>query len=109
MSVPFSGQVAWNGIGGTVPRAAPPSCPPADRRLSAASHRPRPPFGTIGSTALPYNGCPVHQLLAVTCRALYRSDFAQSSSMTRVRVNYDGWLALPTAVRQKLGLSTDDQ
>ena len=29
--------------------------------------------------------------------------------MTRVRINYDGWLALPTTVRQKLGLSTGDQ
>jgi AbrB family looped-hinge helix DNA binding protein len=29
--------------------------------------------------------------------------------MTRVRINYDGWLALPTAARQKLGLSTGDQ
>src|SRR4051794_23337798 len=52
--------------------------------------------------------------LAVTCRTLYRSDFVQSSgtktpSMTRVRINYDGWLSLPTAVRQKLGLSTGDQ
>src|SRR3954469_24123564 len=49
--------------------------------------------------------------LAVTCRTLYRSDFVQSSgaktpSMTRIRINYDGWLSLPTAVRQKLGLST---
>src|SRR5947209_938780 len=30
-------------------------------------------------------------------------------SMTRVRINYDGWLSLPTAVRQKLGLATGDQ
>src|SRR3954470_19016469 len=29
--------------------------------------------------------------------------------MTRIRINYDGWLALPTAVRQKLGLTTGDQ
>ena len=29
--------------------------------------------------------------------------------MTKVRVNYDGWLSLPTAVRQKLGLTTGDQ
>ena len=29
--------------------------------------------------------------------------------MTRVRINYDGWLSLPTAVRQKLGLTTGDQ
>src|SRR5689334_602198 len=29
--------------------------------------------------------------------------------MTKVRVNYDGWLALPAAARQKLGLSTGDQ
>ena len=29
--------------------------------------------------------------------------------MTKVRLNYDGWLALPTAARQKLGLSTGDQ
>src|SRR3954453_6130293 len=29
--------------------------------------------------------------------------------MTKVRLNFDGWLALPTAVRQKLGLSTGDQ
>src|SRR4051794_18919857 len=29
--------------------------------------------------------------------------------MTRVRINYDGWLSLPTAVRQKLGLATGDQ
>src|SRR4051795_2946424 len=29
--------------------------------------------------------------------------------MTRIRINYDGWLSLPTAVRQKLGLSTGDQ
>src|SRR3954451_14474186 len=52
--------------------------------------------------------------LAVTCRTLYRSDFVQSSgtknlSMTRIRINYDGWLSLPTAVRQKLGLTTGDQ
>ena len=52
--------------------------------------------------------------LAVACHAFYRSDFAQPSgtknpSMTRVRINYDGWLSLPTAVRQKLGLATGDQ
>jgi AbrB family looped-hinge helix DNA binding protein len=29
--------------------------------------------------------------------------------MTKVRVRHDGWLALPAAVRQKLGLSTGDQ
>ena len=29
--------------------------------------------------------------------------------MTKVRLNYDGWLSLPTAVRQKLGLTTGDQ
>src|SRR5689334_22271447 len=29
--------------------------------------------------------------------------------MTKVRLNYDGWLSLPTAVRQKLGLATADQ
>jgi AbrB family looped-hinge helix DNA binding protein len=29
--------------------------------------------------------------------------------MTTIRVNYDGWLSLPTAVRQKLGLTTGDQ
>src|SRR4051794_9261497 len=33
----------------------------------------------------------------------------KNPSMTRVRINYDGWLALPTAVRQKLGLTTGDQ
>ena len=33
----------------------------------------------------------------------------QSSAMTKVRLNYDGWLSLPTAVRQKLGLTTGDQ
>ena len=29
--------------------------------------------------------------------------------MTRVRIKDDGWLSLPTAVRQKLGLATGDQ
>jgi len=29
--------------------------------------------------------------------------------MTKVRLNFDGWLALPTAVRQKIGLTTGDQ
>ena len=29
--------------------------------------------------------------------------------MPKVRMNYDGWLALPAVVRQKLGLSTGDQ
>src|SRR3954453_3043343 len=29
--------------------------------------------------------------------------------MAKVRLNYDGWLALPTVVRQKLGLTTGDQ
>ena len=29
--------------------------------------------------------------------------------MTTIRINYDGWLSLPTAVRQKLGLTTGDQ
>ena len=29
--------------------------------------------------------------------------------MPKVRVNYDGWIALPEAVRQKLKLSTGDQ
>src|SRR3954447_19511789 len=29
--------------------------------------------------------------------------------MPKVLLNFDGWLALPTAVRQKLGLSTGDQ
>jgi AbrB family looped-hinge helix DNA binding protein len=29
--------------------------------------------------------------------------------MPKVRVNYDGWIALPAAVRQKLALSTGDQ
>src|SRR4051812_43335303 len=45
---------------------------------------------------------------------LYRSEVVQSSgrespSMTRIGINYDGWLALPSAVRQKLGLATGDQ
>jgi AbrB family looped-hinge helix DNA binding protein len=29
--------------------------------------------------------------------------------MTKVRVHHDGWLALPAAVREKLGLSTGNQ
>jgi AbrB family looped-hinge helix DNA binding protein len=29
--------------------------------------------------------------------------------MTKVRLNYDGWLSLPTTARQKLGLTTGDQ
>ena len=29
--------------------------------------------------------------------------------MTKVRVSYDGWLALPAAVRKRLGLSTGDE
>jgi AbrB family looped-hinge helix DNA binding protein len=29
--------------------------------------------------------------------------------MPKVRMNYDGWFALPTGVRRKLGLSTGDQ
>ena len=29
--------------------------------------------------------------------------------MTKVRLNYEGWLSLPAAVRQKLGLTTGDQ
>src|SRR5689334_409344 len=29
--------------------------------------------------------------------------------MTTVRLNYDGWLALPAVVRQRLGLATGDQ
>jgi AbrB family looped-hinge helix DNA binding protein len=29
--------------------------------------------------------------------------------MSTVRLNYDGWLALPAAVRQKFGLVTGDQ
>src|SRR3954469_8174231 len=29
--------------------------------------------------------------------------------MTRIRINYGGWLSLPTAVRQKLGLTSGDQ
>ena len=29
--------------------------------------------------------------------------------MSTLRLNYDGWLALPTAVRKKLGLTTGDQ
>ena len=29
--------------------------------------------------------------------------------MSKVRMNYNGWLALPAALRQKLGLSTGDQ
>jgi AbrB family looped-hinge helix DNA binding protein len=29
--------------------------------------------------------------------------------MTTVRLNYDGWLALPAAVRKKFDLSTGDQ
>ena len=33
----------------------------------------------------------------------------QSSPMTTVRLNYDGWLSLPSAVRQKLGLTTGDR
>ena len=28
--------------------------------------------------------------------------------MSTVRLNYDGWLALPAAVRQKLGVTTGD-
>src|SRR4051794_8239220 len=52
--------------------------------------------------------------LAATFGEAYRRDFAQPSStknpsMTKVRINYDGWLSLPTAVRQKLGLSAGDQ
>src|SRR4051794_14382141 len=33
----------------------------------------------------------------------------KNPSMTRIRINYDGWLSLPTAVRRKLGLTTGDQ
>src|SRR3954451_18658367 len=33
----------------------------------------------------------------------------QSSAMTKVRINYDGWLALPAAMRQRFGLTTGDQ
>jgi AbrB family looped-hinge helix DNA binding protein len=29
--------------------------------------------------------------------------------MTTVRLNYDGWLALPAGMRQKLGIATGDQ
>lgn len=29
--------------------------------------------------------------------------------MTKIRVNYDGWLALPEAVRRELGLATGDR
>ena len=29
--------------------------------------------------------------------------------MTKVRLNYDGWLALPATVRQKLGLASGHQ
>jgi AbrB family looped-hinge helix DNA binding protein len=29
--------------------------------------------------------------------------------MPKVRVNYDGWIALPAAVRQRLKLGTGDQ
>src|SRR4051812_5510980 len=57
---------------------------------------------------------PVGRSLAVACRTSYYSEFVQPSgrkhpSMTRVCINYDGWLSLPTAVRQKLGLATGDQ
>src|SRR5689334_5755826 len=33
----------------------------------------------------------------------------ENQRMTKVRVNYDGWLALPAAVRQKLGVAAGDQ
>jgi AbrB family looped-hinge helix DNA binding protein len=29
--------------------------------------------------------------------------------MTRLKIHYDGWLALPAAVRRKLGLATGDE
>src|SRR5205085_56241 len=52
--------------------------------------------------------------LAVACRTSYCSEFVRPSgtknpSMTTIRVNYDGWLSLPAAVRRKLGLTTGDQ
>src|SRR4051812_46344390 len=77
-------------------------------RLSC--HRFHVPFPRCGHRSRALRG----RTLAVTCRTLYRSDFVQSSgtknpSMTRIRINFDGWLALPTAVRQKLGLTTGDQ
>jgi bifunctional DNA-binding transcriptional regulator/antitoxin component of YhaV-PrlF toxin-antitoxin module len=34
---------------------------------------------------------------------------AHRTAMTTVRLNYDGWLALPAGMRAKLGLSTGDQ
>src|SRR4051794_36650383 len=33
----------------------------------------------------------------------------RGAEMPKVRVTYDGWIALPVAVRQKLRLSTGDQ
>src|SRR3954470_23810291 len=42
----------------------------------------------------------------VVCLAL--NPYAQGANMSTVRLNYDGWLALPAAVRQKLGVTTGD-
>src|SRR3954466_4384326 len=42
------------------------------------------------------------------CLASAQPAGAKVSGMAKVRVNHDGWLALPAAVRRKLGLVTGD-
>jgi Antidote-toxin recognition MazE, bacterial antitoxin len=47
------------------------------------------------------------RIARVVCLAL--NPHARRANMPTVRLNYDGWLALPAGMRQKLGISTGDQ
>src|SRR4051794_37966303 len=56
----------------------------------------------------PYRGGPCRARRA-RVRSLSLNPHARKANMSTVRLNYDGWLALPAAVRQKFGLVTGDQ
>src|SRR3954447_16556139 len=102
--------------------AARPSGPTADQWLSARPEAPEAAVRNlclvIGSTSLPRDAgagrepaaadrLPWPAALISFCPRSTLS--TKNPSMTRVRINYDGWLSLPTAVRRKLGLTTGDQ
>src|SRR4051812_14832164 len=57
----------------------------------------------------PISSGPPFSSLSAEPQGAPQTRFTKNPSMTRVRINYDGWLSLPTAVRQKLGLTTVGQ
>ena len=48
-------------------------------------------------------------VLVNPCPYLFAIEPRQPSTMSTVQLRYDGWLALPTEVRQRLGLTSGDR